>query len=96
VFAEVHYKLFEAHFALGEDIGDQAVIDRHAANGGVDVGALHTALVDGTGYAGVDQAQRAGRQHGIHGTPAWLLGGRLIVGLQPVPEFQRMTRDALM
>jgi predicted DsbA family dithiol-disulfide isomerase len=93
-FAEVHSKLFEAHFALGEDIGNQTVIDLHAANAGVDVGALHTVLVDGGGYAGVDQAERIGHQHGIHGTPAWLLGERLIVGLQPAQEFRRMARDA--
>jgi len=94
-FAEFHHKLFEAHFALGEDIDDQAVIDRHAANAGVDLGALHTALADGSAYAEVDRAERAGRQHGVHGTPAWLLDGRLIAGLQPAPEFQRVAQDAL-
>jgi predicted DsbA family dithiol-disulfide isomerase len=94
-FAEVHHKLFEAHFALGEDIDDQVVIDRHAANAGVDLGALHTANADGSAYAGVNQAERAGRQHGVDGTPAWLIGRRLIVGLQPSSEFQRDAQDAL-
>jgi predicted DsbA family dithiol-disulfide isomerase len=94
-FAEVHQKLFEAHFALGEDIDDQAVIDRHAANAGADLGALHTALADGSAYAGVNQAERAGRERGVHGTPAWLVDGRSIAGLQPAPEFQRLAQDAL-
>lgn len=94
-FAEVHYKLFEAHFALGEDIDNQAVIDRLAANADVDLLALHIALADGSAYAGVDQAERAGHQHGVHGTPAWLLGGRLITGLQPTSEFQHLARGEL-
>jgi predicted DsbA family dithiol-disulfide isomerase len=94
-FTELHHRLFEAHFALGEDIDNQAVIDRHAANAGVDRGALHTALDDGSADAGVDQAERAGCQHGVYGTPAWLLGGRMVAGLLPASEFQRVARDAL-
>jgi predicted DsbA family dithiol-disulfide isomerase len=94
-FAELHHKLFEAHFALGEDIANQAVIDRHAATAGVDLGGLHTALADGSAYAQVDQAERAGQQYGVYGTPAWLLGARLVAGLLPASEFQRVARDAL-
>ena len=94
-FAEVHHKLFEAHFALGEDIDNQAVIDRHATIAGVDLGALHSALADGSAYAEVDRAERIGRQYGVDGTPAWLLGGRLIAGLQPASEFQRVVQDTL-
>jgi predicted DsbA family dithiol-disulfide isomerase len=93
--ARTAIKLFEAHFALGEDIDNQAVIDRHATNAGVDLGALHTALADGSAYAEVDRAEKVGRQYGVDGTPAWLLGGRLIVGLQPASEFQRVGQDAL-
>jgi predicted DsbA family dithiol-disulfide isomerase len=94
-FPEMQHKLFEAHFALGEDIDNQPVIDRHAANAGVELGALHTALADGSAYAGVNQAEKAGRQHGVDGTPAWLLGRRLIAGLQPESEFQRLAGEAL-
>lgn len=93
-FAELHHKLFEAHFALGEDIDNQAVIDRHAMKAGVDLGALHTALVDGSACAGVDQAEMAGSECGVYGTPAWLLGGRLLAGLLPESEFQRVAHDA--
>ncbi|HVQ98606.1 MAG TPA: DsbA family protein [Mycobacterium sp.] len=94
-FTEVHRGLFEAHFTLGEDIDDQAVIDRHARNAGIDPCALHTAIADGCAYAGVSQAERAGRWHGVEGTPAWLLDGRLVTGLQPVSEFQRVARNVL-
>jgi predicted DsbA family dithiol-disulfide isomerase len=95
-FAVLQRKLFEAHFALGEDIDDQAVIDQHAASTGVDTGALHAALADGSAYAGVDQAEWAGHQCGVYGTPAWLLGGRLVAGLLPASEFQLIAREALL
>jgi predicted DsbA family dithiol-disulfide isomerase len=93
-FIEVQHSVFRAHFVLGEDIDNQAVIDRHATNAGVELGALHTALADGSAYAGVDQAETAAGQRGIDGTPAWLLGGRLVVGLRPESEFQRLAEDA--
>ena len=56
-FAEVHRRLFEAHFVLGEDIDDQAVIDRHATTARVDLDALRAALADGSAVAAVSQAQ---------------------------------------
>jgi predicted DsbA family dithiol-disulfide isomerase len=92
-FGELQRKLFEAHFALGEDIGDQAVIDRHAADAGVDLRALHAALADGRAYLAVDQAEGAGRQCGVYGTPAWVLGGQLVAGLLPASEFESIVRD---
>jgi predicted DsbA family dithiol-disulfide isomerase len=89
-FAEVHRKLFEAHFVRGEDIDDEAVIDRHAATAGVDLGALHHALLDGSAPAAVSQAEWIGRQRGVDGTPAWLVDECLIVGLQPAADFERL------
>ncbi|MCV7444448.1 DsbA family protein [Mycobacterium paraense] len=94
-FAELQRKLFEAHFALGEDIGELAVIDRHAADAGVNLPTLHTALADGGAYAEVDQAERAGHRCGVYGTPAWLLGGRMVAGLLPMSEFELVARDAV-
>ena len=65
-FAEVHRKLLEAYFALGEDIADQAVIARHAANTGVDLRAMHIALADGQAHAAVDQAKTADRRSPVN------------------------------
>src|SRR3954464_6237397 len=47
-FPKLHRSLFEAHFALGEDLEDQAVIDRHAVASGFDLAPLHAALTDGS------------------------------------------------
>jgi predicted DsbA family dithiol-disulfide isomerase len=89
-FAELHRRLFHAHFVSGEDIDDQAVVDRHAVLAGVDVGRLHAALCDGSAAASVAQAEWVARHRGVDGTPAWLVDGRLMVGLQPVQDFVRL------
>ena len=89
-FPRLHRDLFAAHFALGEDLGDPAVVDRHAADAGVDLLALHAALADGTALDAVAEAEALGREHGVHGTPAWLSNGRLIMGLRPAAEFEHL------
>ncbi len=94
-FPQLHKSLFDAHFVLGEDLGDPDVIDRHASESGIDVAALHAALVDDGAAAAVREAEMIGRQYGVEGTPAWLLGARLIAGLRPAAEFERLAQDAL-
>jgi predicted DsbA family dithiol-disulfide isomerase len=47
-FPKLHSKLFQAHFALAEDIGDREVIEKHASASGIDLLALRAALADGS------------------------------------------------
>ena len=89
-FAQLSRELFAAHFALGEDIADRAVIDRHATNSGVDLPGLHAALADGSAARLVAETQRTGREHGVEGTPSWFLYGRLITGLRPAADFEQL------
>ena len=89
-FPQLHRELFEAHFVLGEDLGEPAVIDRHARGAGIDLAALHAALDDGSAVDAVTRAEMLGRENGVHGTPAWLLGHRLITGLRPAADFERL------
>jgi predicted DsbA family dithiol-disulfide isomerase len=88
-FPQLLRELFEAHFVLGEDLEDPAVIDRHAGGLGIDLVALHAALADGSAAGAVTDAEMLGRDHGVQGTPAWLLNHRLITGLRPAAEFER-------
>jgi predicted DsbA family dithiol-disulfide isomerase len=94
-FRQFHQRLFEAHFALDENLEDAAVIDRHAGESGVDVAALRAGLADGSGAAAVADAETVGRAWGVQGTPAWLVGQRLISGLLPAPEFENVARYAV-
>jgi predicted DsbA family dithiol-disulfide isomerase len=79
--------LFAAHFALGEDLGDRDVIDRHAAEAGIGIAAMHAALDNGSAYVLVDQSETLARSLGVRGTPAWFVSGRLIHGLYPRQQF---------
>ncbi len=95
VFPQLHKGLFEAHFVLGEDLENPAVIDRHASESGVELAALHAALADGTAKAAVTEAETIARKYGVQGTPAWLLAQRLITGLRPAAEFERLAEHAM-
>jgi predicted DsbA family dithiol-disulfide isomerase len=92
-FPEFHKQLFDAHFVLGEDLEDFAVIDRHASESGIDLADLQAALADDSAAAAVMEAEMIGRKHGVQGTPAWLLGERLIAGLRPAAEFERLAES---
>lgn len=89
-FPHLQQGLFNAHFVLGEDLEDMAVIDRHAGRAGVDLEALHAAIADGSATAAVRDAEMIGQKAGVHGTPAWLLGEELISGLLPATEFEQL------
>jgi predicted DsbA family dithiol-disulfide isomerase len=93
-FPRLREGLFAAHFALGEDLEDPAVIDRHATAAGVELGPLHAAIADGSAAVAVVDAESSGREYGVHGTPAWLVGQQLIVGLRPAAEFERIAERA--
>jgi predicted DsbA family dithiol-disulfide isomerase len=94
-FHQFHKDLFEAHFVLGEDLENLAVIDQHASRSGIGLAALHAALADGTAAAAAQEAEAIGRKNGVHGTPAWLLRQRLIAGLLPADEFEHRAKLAL-
>jgi predicted DsbA family dithiol-disulfide isomerase len=92
-FRALQKALYTAHFVLGEDLGDAELIDRYAKSCGVDLTALHAALADGSAEHAVAQAEALGHEHGVQGTPAWLLPQGLINGLRPAAEFERLARD---
>ena len=92
-FARLHASLFAAHFALGEDLGNPAVVDRHAAEAGVRLGAMRAALADGTALAALAQAEAAARRYRVRGAPAWKIGDHVIYGLQRQAEFDRAADD---
>jgi predicted DsbA family dithiol-disulfide isomerase len=92
MFTPFQKTLFAAHFVAGEDLGNSAVIDRHAAELAIDLDAFHAALLDGTALAAVKESETLGREHGVRGTPAWLIGQRLISGLLPASDFEHVAQ----
>jgi predicted DsbA family dithiol-disulfide isomerase len=83
-------KLFNAHFALGEDLGDAALVVRYADELGADVRALLIALADGSALQEVSDAEKSARGYGVRGTPAWLVRGNLIEGAVPLTKFRQL------
>jgi predicted DsbA family dithiol-disulfide isomerase len=89
---EFNRALFAAHFELGEDLGDTAVILRHAAEAGIDTDALVAALADGSAKALLAEAETVGARYGVQATPTWLIAGQLVSGLRPEAEFEALSR----
>jgi len=54
--------LFAAHFALGEDLGDRATVDRHAAGAGIDPDALDRAFADGSALRDLHRVEAPGAE----------------------------------
>jgi predicted DsbA family dithiol-disulfide isomerase len=93
-FSGLHKGLFEAHFVLGEDLEDPAVIDRHVYESGVDLGPFRASLADGGAARAVTEAEATGHRYGVNGTPAWLVARQMILGLRPAAEFERVAERA--
>lgn len=91
-FPELERALFAAHFVLGEDLGDWAVVERHALAAGFDTAAMRAALDDRSAYELVEQSETVGKSVGISGTPAWYVAGRLIPGLHPREHFEQLAQ----
>jgi predicted DsbA family dithiol-disulfide isomerase len=87
--------LFAAHFALREDLGDVAVIERHANEVGVDVDAFREALKDGTALDALAQVESVGAWLGVQATPSWFIAGELVSGLLPESEYERLAEKEI-
>jgi len=94
-FPEFQRALFQAHFALGQNLEDPAVMDSHAKAAGIDLSALHATIRSGSAMEFVKEAEEVGHAYGVQGTPAWLFGGQLLTGLRSVAEFDRLADHGL-
>src|SRR6266536_2971173 len=73
---EFNRALFAAHFELSEDLGDTAVIMRHASEAGIDTKVLRSALADGCAQAVVAETESAGARFGVQAPPTRLIAGK--------------------
>ncbi|HEX9358385.1 MAG TPA: DsbA family protein [Streptosporangiaceae bacterium] len=92
---EFNRALFAAHFELSEDLGDTAVIMRHASEAGIDTKVLRSALADGSAQAFLAETESAGARFGVQATPTWLIAGEMVSGLRPESEFETLARKAM-
>ena len=69
LFPQLHKDFFSAHFVLGEDLGNPAVIERYVSELAIDLTALHAALADGSAAKAVSEAEMLGRKYGVPTVP---------------------------
>jgi predicted DsbA family dithiol-disulfide isomerase len=79
-------RLFAAHFLLGENIGDAAVLARLAGECGEDETAALAYLHSGEDADEVRAQAERGQRMGITGVPFFILDGRLGIGGAQPPE----------
>ncbi len=85
-FWEYHdllYKTQAQGFSEGRlmDLADQT---------GLDVKQFHSSLESGKNEAAVRADFQEGQQRGVSGTPTFVINGKALVGLQPLPVFERI------
>jgi predicted DsbA family dithiol-disulfide isomerase len=88
-FEALHPSLFEAYWARGRDIGDEAVLVEEGAAVGLDEADIADVL-SGERYLGrIEEQTRLAIELGAGGVPAWLIDERLLVpGAQPHEVFE--------
>ena len=81
-------RVFDAYFVGGSDIEQPAVLRDCLAASGVDDTELMDVSSLAAGMRAVEESAAAGRAAGVTGTPAWMINGRLIIGLQADEVFR--------
>ncbi len=91
-----HEALFAAYFAEGRDLGDAAVVDRVAAEAGLDLDRMRAALDSPASREPLTAAARDARLMGITGTPTFVFDRRFAAsGAQPADVLVRTFAAAL-
>jgi predicted DsbA family dithiol-disulfide isomerase len=90
-FEALHPRLFDAYWARGRDIGDQAVLVEEAAVVGIEASEVIDALASQGYLERVEQETRTAIELGAGGVPAWVIDRRLLVpGAQPEEVFVKV------
>jgi predicted DsbA family dithiol-disulfide isomerase len=83
-------RVFDAYFGRGLDIEDAEVLAGCLADAGIEDEGLVDAGVLAAAERSFAESRAAGEAAGVTGTPAWLIDGRLVVGLQPRNVFRSL------
>jgi predicted DsbA family dithiol-disulfide isomerase len=82
--------LFRAYHTEGHDIADGATLEKIAAEAGLPPDAARRTL-SGDGYhREIEEDRRHALELGISGVPMLLIGNRLVPGLMPLADLQRL------
>jgi protein-disulfide isomerase len=90
-FWEMHDRLFASQKEL-----DDASLEKHAADLGLDVARWKAALANGKARARVDADAKLADQLSVNGTPSFFINGRPLLGAQPADRFKAMVDEELI
>jgi predicted DsbA family dithiol-disulfide isomerase len=89
--AELHPRLFDAYWARGLDLGDEAVLVAEGKAVGLDAQEINAAIHDPAYLERVTTQTTQASELGAGGVPAWVIDRRLLVpGAQPHEVFERV------
>ena len=88
------WPMYDRLFASGGKL-EVADLKSYAGELGLDGAAFGTCLESGRHSAATEAALQEGQRHGVTGTPAFFINGRLLVGAQPFEAFAQVIEDEL-
>ncbi len=94
-FTQFYLAVFKAYWEEARNIGLRSVIREIAEGCGLDGNEVERCLDEGRYTQLVTAQSEEGRRSGVHGIPAYIIGGFLIEGVQPYQLFQRAMEVAL-
>lgn len=94
-FWDMHVLLFERVEEWSQSEDPLATFQGYAEQVGIDQHELVNCLELGTPFERIQEDYNIGVQDGVTGTPSFLINGTLVVGAQPLEEFQRIIEDEL-
>ena len=86
LFPAVKERLYAAHFALNEDLGSMEFVDGCLNRLGIRKQETKEWIESGQAFEDLRASQENAQRIGVTGTPAWMLDGRLIVGLPAISD----------
>jgi predicted DsbA family dithiol-disulfide isomerase len=92
--AEFVRRVFDAYFGRALDIEAADVLAHCLADAGIEDDELTAPAVLATAERSLAESRAAAEAAGVSGTPAWLIDGRLVVGLQPRDAFRTLATAA--
>ena len=94
-FWEMNTLLFERTEEWSQSEDPLTTFQGYGEEIGIDQHELVNCLELGTPLERIQEDYNLGKQDGIGGTPSFLINGTLVVGAQPLEEFQRIIEEAL-
>lgn len=82
-FDNLRDPLYRAYFEHAQNIGDERVLVRLAADAGISEADARAVIEERTSKAAVDEDWEKARRYGITGVPSFVSGGKKVTGAQP-------------